>query len=162
MIGGGQHARVLGARCDSGGLALFLRYRLGFEDQAAKASPKAARSSVSSFFGAQRRTNSEYATVIFVAVRVCTVSFRGVSCIRHSVEIEAETLYEAVVVAVTRFRKDIWGEAIGPGTPLDVEVREPSTTHSLTLQQVERWLAASSAPYDASKKAKLKLMLVKG
>jgi hypothetical protein len=97
-----------------------------------------------------------------VALRVCTVSFQGVSGIRHSVEIEAETLYEAVVVAVTRFRRDIWGEAIGRGTPLDVEVREPSTRHSLTLQQVERWLAASSAPYEASKKAKLKLMLVKG
>jgi hypothetical protein len=77
-----------------------------------------------------------------VAARTCTVSFKGVSGIRHSVDVEAETLYEAAVLAVQRFRQDIWGEAVAPGTALEVEVREPGTKHSLTLQQVERWLAA--------------------
>jgi hypothetical protein len=95
-----------------------------------------------------------------VAVRTCVVSFLGPSGIRHSVEVEAETLYEAAVLAVTRFRQDIWGEAVTAGTTLDVEVREPSTTHSLTLQQVERWLASPGTPHDASRKARLKLMLV--
>ena len=48
-------------------------------------------------------------------------------------------------------------------TPLDVEVREPATSHLITLQQVERWIASTTAsPLDASKKAKLKLMLVQG
>jgi hypothetical protein len=95
-----------------------------------------------------------------VGVRWCTVSYRGVSGIRHSVDVEAETLYEAAVIAVARFRQDIWGEAVASGTALEVEVREPSTKHSLTLQQVERWLASSGTPADASKKAKLKMMLV--
>jgi hypothetical protein len=46
---------------------------------------------------------------------------------------------------------------------LDVEVREPSTKHAILLQQVERWLAgATSNPNEASKKAKLKMMLVQG
>jgi hypothetical protein len=88
------------------------------------------------------------------------VSFVGPSGIRHSVEVEAETLYEAAVLAVTRFRQDIWGEAVTASTTLDVEVREPSTQHSLTLQQVERWLAAPGAPLETSRKARLKLMLV--
>jgi hypothetical protein len=95
-----------------------------------------------------------------VAVRSCIVSFKGVSGIRHSVDVEAESLYEAAVLATCRFRQDIWGEAVAAGTTLDVEIREPATTHSLTLQQVERWLAAPSSPYEASRKAKLKLMLV--
>jgi len=98
----------------------------------------------------------------FVSARSCVVSFIGVSGIRHSVDVTAESLYEAAVLAVTRFRQDIWGEAIGPGTKLDIEVRDPSTTHSLTLQQVERWLASPGTPYDAARKAKLKLMLVQG
>jgi hypothetical protein len=97
-----------------------------------------------------------------VPLRACTVSYKGVSGIRHTVEVEAETLYEAAVMAVARFRQDIWGEALGQGTALDVEVREPSTKHSLTLQQVERWLAQPGAPYEASKKAKLKMLLMKG
>jgi hypothetical protein len=88
------------------------------------------------------------------------VSFKGVSGIRHSVDVEAETLYEAVVMAVARFRQDIWGEAVGNGTELDVEVREPATRHSVTLGQVEKWLGTGGSPYEVSKKAKLKMMLV--
>ena len=95
-----------------------------------------------------------------VAVRTCTVSFTGPSGIRHSVDVEAETLYEAAVLAACRFRKDIWGEAVADGTTLDMEIREPATRHSLTLKQVQRWLASPGSPYDASRKAKLKLMLV--
>lgn len=95
-----------------------------------------------------------------VAVRKCTVSFTGPSGISHAVEVEADTLYEAVVLATCRFRQDIWGEAVANGTSLEVEVREPGTKHSLTLRQVERWLAAPGSPYEAARKAKLKLMLV--
>jgi hypothetical protein len=43
-----------------------------------------------------------------VAVRHCTVSFKDARGICHSVDVEAESLYEAVVVAVSRFRKDPW------------------------------------------------------
>jgi hypothetical protein len=44
---------------------------------------------------------------------------------------------------------------------LHVEVREPSTKHAITLQQVEPWLAgATTKPTEASKKAKLNMMLV--
>jgi len=96
-----------------------------------------------------------------MALRACTVSFQGVSGVRHSVELEAETLFEAVVIAVSRFQKDIWGEAVGNGTPLEVEVREPSTKHFLTLQQVERWLASGGSTAEVSTKAKLKMMLVR-
>ena len=81
--------------------------------------------------------------------------------VRHSVEVEAETLYEAAVLAVKRFRKDSWVEQVGPATVLDVEVREPGAKHAISLQQVERWLAgATTNPSEASRKAKLKMLLV--
>jgi hypothetical protein len=96
-----------------------------------------------------------------VAIRHCTVSFRDARGIRHSVDVEAESLYEAVVVAVSRFRKDPWAGQLGHATVLDVDVREPSTTHSISLQQLERWLGgATPNPSEASKKAKLKMILV--
>jgi hypothetical protein len=42
-------------------------------------------------------------------------------------------------------------------------VREPGTKHSISLQQVERWLAgATRSPSEATKKARLKMMLVTG
>ncbi|HJZ73178.1 MAG TPA: hypothetical protein VKE51_15645 [Vicinamibacterales bacterium] len=81
--------------------------------------------------------------------------------IRHGVEVEAESLYEAVVLAVKRFREDPWLPQVSATTALDVDVRDPSTKHAITLQQVERWLATTSAsPLEKSKKAKLKMMLV--
>jgi hypothetical protein len=98
-----------------------------------------------------------------VAGRICTVSYVGLSGIRHCVDVEAESLYEAAVLALRRFREDIWGEAIGTGLALDVEVKAPGNKYSVTVQQVERWLAApSQSPYETSKKARLKMMLVQG
>ena len=98
-----------------------------------------------------------------MAVRTCAVSFVDIRGIKHTVEVEAESLYEAAVVAACRFRKDRWIQQIAPATVLDVEVREPSARHSISLQQVERWLAgATSNPYEAMKKAKLKTMLIQG
>ena len=89
------------------------------------------------------------------------MSFEDVRGIRHVAEVEAESLYEAVVLGVRRLNQDSWIERIGPATVLDVEVREPGTKHSISLQQVERWLAgATTNPSEASKKAKLKMLLV--
>jgi len=94
-------------------------------------------------------------------VKLCVVSFADVRGIRHSVEVEAESLYEAAVQGIRRLNQDPWIERIGPGTMLQVEVREPSATHSITVEQVERWLAGvTKNPTEATKKAKLKLLLV--
>ncbi len=93
--------------------------------------------------------------------RVCAVSFKDIRGVRHSTEVQAESLYEAVVAAMTVFRQDPWLDVIGPATVLDVEIREPSTTHSLSLQQVQRWLdGATTNPAEATRKARLKMMLV--
>ena len=94
-------------------------------------------------------------------VRVCRVSFTDHRGVCHSVEVEAESLHEAAVLGIPRLNQDPWLEKIGPATLLEIEVREPSTTHAISLQQVERWLAgATTNPNEATKKAKLKMMLV--
>jgi hypothetical protein len=96
-----------------------------------------------------------------VATKVCAVSFVDTRGTRHTVTVEADSVYEAAVYAIRRFRKDPWVEHVGPATMLDIEVREPSTNHAVSLQQVERWLAGITAsPSEATKKAKLKLILV--
>jgi hypothetical protein len=98
-----------------------------------------------------------------VNIRNCSVSFSDQRGIRHAVEVQAESLFEAAVLAIQTFRQDPWLERIGPATVLDVEVRQPAARHAVTLQQVERWLAgATPNPSEASKKAKLKMLLVQG
>ena len=96
-------------------------------------------------------------------LRVCSVSFLDHRGIRHTVDVQAESLFEAAVLAIQNFRQDPWLERIGPATVLDVEVRQPATRHAVSLQQVERWLAgATPNPNEASKKASLKMILVQG
>src|SRR5689334_6247098 len=96
-----------------------------------------------------------------MAVRQCEVSYKDHLGVRHGVEVQAESLSEAVIMAVAVFRKDPWLERIGPATVLDIEVREPATKHAISLQTVERWLdGATSSPNEAVKKARLKMMMV--
>ena len=98
-----------------------------------------------------------------VALRPCIVSFKDLRGIRHSTDVEAESLYEAAVMGIRRLTEDPWLEKIGPATVLEIEVRNPGTTHAISLQQVERWLAgATTNPSEASKKVKLKMLLMRG
>jgi hypothetical protein len=91
------------------------------------------------------------------------VSFIGTSGIRHGVDVEAESLYEAAVKAIARFREDPWMEQVGTATSLDIDVRESAMKHSVTLKQVESWLASTStSPHIASRKVRLKMMLMRG
>jgi len=96
-----------------------------------------------------------------MSLKKCAVSFTDVRGIRHSAEVEAESLYEAAVQGIRRLNQSPWIERIGRGTTLEVEVREPSAKHYITVEQIERWLTgATKSPTEATKKAKLKLLLV--
>ena len=96
-------------------------------------------------------------------MRSCVVSFRDSRGIGHSCEVQAESLYEAAVRAVTLFRKEPWLETVGPATVLEIEVREPGTKHALSVHQLERWLAAGrGSPGEAMKRDKLKMLMVRG
>ena len=92
--------------------------------------------------------------------RTCAVSFADVRGIRHTVEVQAESLFEAAILAVRTFRTDPWTEHVGPATVLDIEVREPTAKHAITMMQVKGWLeGASASPSEGVKKAKLRVLL---
>ena len=96
-------------------------------------------------------------------LRTCAVSFLDIRGIRHVAEVSAGSLYEAAVLGIKALRADEWTEHLGPATVLEIEVREPTTKHVLSVQQVERWLdGATTSPNEAVKKAKLKSLLVSG
>jgi len=64
---------------------------------------------------------------------LCIVSFVDWSRIRHSVEVEADGLFEAVVLAVKTFKQHDCDP--GDATLIEVEVRS-SVTHTITLRRV--------------------------
>jgi hypothetical protein len=74
-----------------------------------------------------------------VGIRACVVSFAGERGVRHSVDVTAETLYEAAATALSIFRQSEWADAIGPSTELYVTVKNPETMHRVTLAQIRRW-----------------------
>ena len=56
------------------------------------------------------------------------MSFKSPTGVTHGVDVEAETLYEAAGLGLARLKKDGWIEGLGPGSRLEIQVREPSTT----------------------------------
>ena len=79
--------------------------------------------------------------------------------IRHSVEVVADTLFEAATLGLTLLRKSEWGDAVAPGTKLEVQVREPATSHTVTLQQLQRWCDGAGSPREILKKRKVRELL---
>src|SRR5262245_24102678 len=70
-----------------------------------------------------------------VPIRSCVVSFAGEGGVRHSVEVTAETLYEAAAQALAILKESDWAGVIGPSTELRVTVKNPETTHHVTPEQ---------------------------
>jgi hypothetical protein len=95
-----------------------------------------------------------------VALRSCTVSYLGPSGIRHSVEVTAETLYEAAAMGLSLLRTGNWADRIAPGTELRVEVREPATAHTVTVARIQRWCdGIAVSPDEVLKKRKVKALI---
>jgi hypothetical protein len=77
----------------------------------------------------------------------CIVSYLDTEGLRHTVEVEAESLYEAAALAVRTFRQ----HDCEPGalSQLEVEIRS-SVTHTVTLKKLHLWLkGGAKAPKDA-------------
>lgn len=95
-----------------------------------------------------------------VALRTCTVGFTGPSGVRHSVEVTAESVYEAAALGVSALRKNEWADTIAQGTELEIQVREPATSHRLTVGQIQRWCdGVAVSPDETLKKRRLKQLL---
>jgi hypothetical protein len=88
------------------------------------------------------------------------VSFSGERGVRHSVEVTAETLYEAAATALSVFRQSEWADTIWPNTELHVAVKNPETIHSLTQNQIRRWCdGVAVSPDELLKRQRVRLLL---
>lgn len=96
-----------------------------------------------------------------MALQACLVTFQDSRGSRHTVEVSANSLYEAVVLGYGELKKNRLLEDLpGPATRLEVEVREPVVRHSVTLLHVQRWLDEQSTnPSMQARKQQLKAML---
>jgi hypothetical protein len=94
-------------------------------------------------------------------VKRCRVSFQDSDGIEHAVELDARTLYEAVGLAIERFRRceHVKYEPMGLHE-FTVASRDPGTEHRLTRNTFDTWLhRPGGSPADVALKAKLKALL---
>jgi hypothetical protein len=84
-------------------------------------------------------------------LRACRISVRDAEGLTHSVEVQAETLFEAAAAAMAVFREQGWAaEALTPRATLRVEVLPPTVVHEVPVAAVERWLRSpSQSPREA-------------
>jgi hypothetical protein len=95
-----------------------------------------------------------------MAVQTCSVTFTDPRGIRHTVEVLAESLFEAAALGLAAQKKDGWTEPVGPATKLEVEVRPPAVKHAVSVLQIQRWLqGATTSPNDRVRKDRLRALL---
>jgi hypothetical protein len=96
-----------------------------------------------------------------VVLKACTIVIHDLNETAHSLDVTAETLYEAVAQALATVRGHDWVGDIGRGlTTVTVKVRNPEVTHVVKIQDFENWLKRGcKSPKDTALKTRLRQML---
>lgn len=76
-----------------------------------------------------------------MSLRLCRVTVKDMQEVKHSVEVTASTLYEAVALGLVAVREHDWTGDIAEGlNTVDVSVKTVSVMHSVTMQDFKKWL----------------------
>jgi hypothetical protein len=96
-----------------------------------------------------------------VALRTCKVAVKDIQDVEHSVEVTAETLYEAIATALAALQKDNWVGEIGQGfTTVSVLVQQPPVKHEVRIKDFLSWLGRQGrSPAEVMLKQKLEKIL---
>jgi len=96
-----------------------------------------------------------------MSLRKCKVSYCDLNGVEHTVEVTADSLYEAVAQGLRVFRENDWINEVGRGqTTISVAVSHPEVEHKVRIQDFERWLESQGrTPAEMSLKARLRELL---
>lgn len=97
-----------------------------------------------------------------MAASRCRVSFTDSEGVLHGIDVEAESLYEAVAIAVAQFREDeVSPSAPGPLTEFTVAVYRNPIEHKIRLGQVTKWAehTTTEGPAGITKRQRVRALL---
>ena len=64
------------------------------------------------------------------------------------------------VLGLSRLRRDEWADQIAPGTPIEIILREPATTHTVSLSQISRRCdGVAVSPDEVLKRKRVKTLI---
>jgi hypothetical protein len=89
------------------------------------------------------------------------VSFRAQDGSARAVEVTAETLYEAAALALGEFKRSEWDlGGIAPASVLEVRIKPPVVTHTVSVRSIYSWLeGVSRSPRERLVKERVKGLL---
>ena len=96
-----------------------------------------------------------------MAAALCCVSFEDTEGVTHSAHVQAESLYEAVALAVSEFREDSMVPHPAPVTEFTVSIERPPIEHRIRLNQVTKWAERTTrdGPAGITKREKVRALL---
>jgi hypothetical protein len=96
-----------------------------------------------------------------VPVRACKVTIRDLDGVSHTVDVTAETLYEAVALGMAAIRTDEWVTEIAQGlNPVTVQVTNVAVKHEVKLMDFTKWLDKDGgSPREVSDRKRIKMIL---
>ena len=94
-------------------------------------------------------------------VRSCKVTIQDMDGVTHTVEVTAETLYEAVALGMAAIRTDEWVTGIAQGlNPVKVRVTNVAVEHEVRLMDFTQWLErAGGSPREMSDRKRIRSIL---
>jgi hypothetical protein len=79
-----------------------------------------------------------------MSAKLCRVSFRRADGGFCSIEVEADSAYEAAVLALSTLTANEFAEGVQPETRLRVQVLEPGPASTMAFADLRRWLERPS------------------
>src|SRR5205807_8568314 len=100
---------------------------------------------------------------LHVVLRTCRVAVKDIQDVEHSIEVTAETLYEAIATALAALQRDNWVGDIGQRlTTVSVLVQQPPVKHEVKMKDFLSWLNRQGrSPAEVILKQKLEKILGK-
>jgi hypothetical protein len=93
-----------------------------------------------------------------VTIRTCKVSCFDTRGVENTVQVTAQSLYEAVAQALRVLREDDWSEDPNRGpASVVVAIGHPEVEHKVRIKDFEKWLdSAARSPADMALKSRLR------
>jgi hypothetical protein len=96
-----------------------------------------------------------------MAVRTCRVTCRDAQGIQHTVQVIAQSLFEAVAQALRVFREHDWSEEPNSGSAsVVVTIKPAEVEHRVQIKDFQNWLqSAPKGPAEMELKHRLRELL---
>lgn len=97
-----------------------------------------------------------------MAAARCSVSFEDTDGVTHTARVQAESLFEAVALAVAEFRQDTLVPQPSPGTEFTIAIERPPVEHRIRFNKVIQWAQSNTTregPAGITKRHKMRGLL---